>query len=73
MKKTIKEMLEGTPEAPKKKRKFVESIELQIGLRDYDPERDKRFSGSIKLPFVPHPGLKVTLHFYNSLFFFKFP
>lgn len=61
MKKYIKEMLEGTPENPKKKRKFVESIELQIGLRDYDPERDKRFSGSIKLPFTPHPGLKVQI------------
>jgi len=67
MKKTIKEMIEGSAEAPKKKRKFVESIELQIGLRDYDPERDKRFSGSIKLPFCPHPGLKV-----KSQFFFIF-
>lgn len=61
MKKTIKEMLEGTPEQPKKKRKFVESIELQVGLRDYDPERDKRFSGSIKLPFCPHPSLKIAI------------
>ena len=34
----------------KKERKFVEAVELQIGLRDYDPEKDKRFTGSIKLP-----------------------
>lgn len=61
-------MLEGTAEAPKKKRKFVESVELQIGLRDYDPERDKRFSGSIKLPFTPHPGLKVFEKFLNVYF-----
>jgi ribosomal protein L1 len=25
--------------ATKKQRKFVETIELQIGLRDYDPEK----------------------------------
>jgi len=27
----------------KKKRRFHETIELQIGLRDYDPDKDKRF------------------------------
>ena len=27
----------------KKQRKFKETIELQIGLKDYDPEKDKRF------------------------------
>ncbi len=27
----------------KKDRKFVETVELQIGLKDYDPEKDKRF------------------------------
>ena len=26
-----------------KKRNFVETIELQIGLKNYDPQRDKRF------------------------------
>jgi len=31
-----------------KKRKFVETIELQIGLKNYDPQRDKRFSGTVK-------------------------
>ena len=30
------------------KRNFVETIELQIGLKNYDPQRDKRFSGAIK-------------------------
>ena len=34
-----------------KKRNFVETIELQIGLKNYDPQRDKRFSGTVK--FVP--------------------
>ena len=31
-----------------KRRKFVETIELQIGLKNYDPQRDKRFSGTVK-------------------------
>merc|ERR1712183_786279 len=44
-----------------KKRKFVETVELQIGLKDYDVAREKRFSGSIKLPNVPRPGLKLCV------------
>ena len=43
----------------RKNRKFVETVDLQIGLRDYDPEREKRFTGSIKLPNTPYPNLKV--------------
>lgn len=31
--------------AEEKPRKFVETVELQIGLKDYDTQRDKRFSG----------------------------
>ena len=31
-----------------KRRNFVETIELQIGLKNYDPQRDKRFSGTVK-------------------------
>ncbi len=34
----------------KKKRKFVETIELQVGLKNYDPSKDKRFAGSMALP-----------------------
>ncbi len=33
-----------------KKRKFIETIELQIGLKNYDPSKDKRFAGSMALP-----------------------
>ena len=29
-----------------KNRNFLETVELQIGLVNYDPQRDKRFSGS---------------------------
>ena len=31
-----------------KRRNFVETVELQIGLKNYDPQRDKRFSGTVK-------------------------
>jgi hypothetical protein len=40
-------------------RKFSETIELQIGLKNYDPQKDKRFSGSVKLPYIPRPRMKV--------------
>ena len=32
-----------------KKRKFLETVDLQIGLKNYDPQKDKRFSGTVKL------------------------
>lgn len=31
-----------------KRRNFVETIELQIGLKNYDTQKDKRFSGTVK-------------------------
>ena len=31
----------------------------QIGLKNYDPQRDKRFSGTVKLPRVPRPGMTI--------------
>ena len=33
----------------------------QIGLKNYDPQKDKRFSGTVKLPFVPRPKLKLCM------------
>lgn len=52
---------------PEKKRNFTESLELQFGLKNYDPARDKRFGGNAKLPYVARPKLSVcvlgdTLH-----------
>ncbi|KAH9919719.1 ribosomal protein L1-like protein [Fomitopsis serialis] len=44
-----------------KKRNFVETIELQIGLKNYDPQRDKRFSGTVKLPNVPRPRMSICI------------
>jgi len=39
----------------------LETVELQIGLKNYDPQRDKRFSGTIKLPQVPRPGMTICI------------
>ncbi|PIG83511.1 hypothetical protein AARAC_002490 [Aspergillus arachidicola] len=44
-----------------KKRNFLETVELQIGLKNYDPQRDKRFSGTIKLPTVPRPNMTICI------------
>lgn len=44
-----------------KKRNFLETVELQIGLKNYDPQRDKRFSGSIKLNSIPRPNMQLWL------------
>merc|ERR1719263_1818799 len=42
-----------------KERKFKQTVELQVGIKDYDPAKDKRFAGSIVLPNVPRPKLKI--------------
>ena len=43
------------------KRKFQETIELQVGLKDYDPNKDKRFNGTIRLKHCPRPNMKVCI------------
>ncbi|KAK9921257.1 hypothetical protein M0R45_029776 [Rubus argutus] len=47
--------------AETKKRKFTETVELQIGLKNYDPQKDKRFSGSVRLPHIPRPKMRVCM------------
>ena len=44
-----------------KARKFRETVELQVALKDYDPMKDKRFVGQVRLPNVPRPSLKICL------------
>ena len=44
-----------------KKRNFTETVEIQISLKNYDPQRDKRFSGTFKLPSIPRPNLKCCM------------
>jgi large subunit ribosomal protein L10Ae len=47
--------------ADRKKRGFVETVDLQVGIKDYDPQKDKRFAGSIKIPHVPRPKLRAII------------
>ncbi len=58
MRKAIEQVLAGAEE---KKREFVETVELQIGLKNYDPQKDKRFAGNIKLPHIPRPKMRVCV------------
>merc|ERR1712187_178901 len=44
-----------------KPRKFLETVELQIALKDYDTQRDKRLAGTIKLQHVPRPRMKICV------------
>merc|ERR1711976_886780 len=44
-----------------KPRKFTETVELQISLKNYDPQKDKRFAGTIKLRHIPRPRMKVCV------------
>jgi len=40
---------------------FLETIELQIALKNYDPNKEKRFSGAVVLPYVPRPKFSVCV------------
>jgi large subunit ribosomal protein L10Ae len=44
-----------------KPRKFTQSVELQLALKDYDPQKDKRFVGTVRLPNLPRPNLKICI------------
>merc|ERR1711881_837219 len=55
---TIKSILD---ESQQKKRKFTDTIELQVVLKNYDTQKDKRFAGSIKLPNVPRPRMSCCI------------
>jgi large subunit ribosomal protein L10Ae len=44
-----------------KKRNFLETVELQAALKGYDPSKDKRFNGTMKLPNPAKGALKVCL------------
>lgn len=55
----VQKLLEYSNET--KKRNFLETVELQVGLKNYDPQRDKRFSGTLKLPQVPRPNMTICI------------
>jgi len=43
------------------KKKFIETIELQIALKNFDPVKDKRFSGVLRLPVAPRKKFTVCI------------
>lgn len=45
----------------RKERKFLESVELQIGIKDYDTQRDKRFAGTVRLPYLATPNKRICV------------
>lgn len=60
LKKAVQEIL-ATAHSAENKKKFLETIELQIALKNYDVNKDKRFNGSIKLPYIPRPKFSVCI------------
>ena len=60
---TLLEYIHGIKELStgEKKRKFLETVELQIALKNYDPARDKRFSGTVKLRHIPKKNFKLCI------------
>lgn len=56
---SIKDLLNAA--TTEKKRNFVETVELQIGLKNYDPQRDKRFSGTVKCVSVSRVRERASL------------
>ncbi|RSH83484.1 uncharacterized protein EHS24_007170 [Apiotrichum porosum] len=63
--------LEGQKAGEGKKRNFVETVELQARIsvvvgdseleREDFSQRDKRFSGTVKLPHVPRPRMQLCI------------
>jgi len=47
--------------AKKNKRNFTETIELQIALKNFDPNKDKRLAGTLRLPIAPKPKYTVCI------------
>lgn len=60
--KKIDTMVKGKKvEVQGKKRNFVETIELQATLKNWDPKKMKRFSGTYKLPVAPKKEMKLCV------------
>ncbi|PIO37263.1 hypothetical protein AB205_0110750, partial [Aquarana catesbeiana] len=46
---------EGGSTGVKKEEEKVSAIQLQISLKNDDPQKDKRFSGTVRLKSTPRP------------------
>lgn len=56
---TLRTAIQGILSQPK--RKFVETVELQIGLKNFDPAKEKRFTGVVRLPNPTKFNYKVCI------------
>jgi large subunit ribosomal protein L10Ae len=66
MSKLSREMLrqhidEVRVESKRAKRRFLQTIELQACLKNYDISKDKRFQGTLRLPVAPKRKFKVCV------------
>lgn len=43
------------------KRGFLQTVEIQIALKNYDPSKDKPFTGTLRLPSAPRPRFSVAV------------
>jgi hypothetical protein len=48
-------------QSTEKKRNFLETIELQVALKNFDPSKDKRFTGVVRLPIAPKKKFTVCI------------
>mmetsp|Transcript_6153 Transcript_6153/g.13646 ORF Transcript_6153/g.13646 Transcript_6153/m.13646 type:complete len:225 (+) Transcript_6153:151-825(+) len=51
----------GSDSQAKTQHSFRESVELQVALKGYDVQKDRRFCGSVHLPHMVRPALSVCL------------
>ena len=56
---TLRTAIQGILSQPK--RKFVETVELQIGQKNFDPAKEKRFTGVVRLPNPTKFNYKVCI------------
>jgi ribosomal protein L1 len=59
---SVKAVVQGSKD---KKRNFLETVELQVMLKNYDPQKDKRFSGTVRC--VPSWCLSLARSLARSL------
>jgi large subunit ribosomal protein L10Ae len=59
----LKDAIKGMRHYSKKvkRRKFVETVEIHFGLKNFDPARDKRIAGSTELPHAPRIKFKALV------------
>jgi len=57
----IQNVLQTAADRKWRKESFNQSIELHVNLKNYDTQKDKRFSGSIPLPHVARPRMQICV------------